>query len=66
MILKEGESGVITDCNNTRLLEHGFTPSTIIQMYKKVNGIVSIYIKGAIICLREEEYQQVSIERYYH
>lgn len=59
--LIEGEKAIIKDCVNYRLLEHGFVPGTQIEIYKKVNGITSVYLRGAIIACRDSEAKEVYI-----
>ncbi|MBS3085002.1 ferrous iron transport protein A [Candidatus Pacearchaeota archaeon] len=60
--LTEGESTVITSCNNLRLLEHGFVPKTSITVYKKFLGLTCVSLRGAIIACRDKDYQEVSVE----
>ena len=52
---------IIAECNDIRLLEHGFTPGLEIKIYKKISGIVSICLRGTIIALRENEFEKISL-----
>jgi len=59
--MTENEYYVVTNCDVMRLLEHGFIPGTKIQIYKKIPGMISVFIRGTIIALREDEFKKISI-----
>jgi len=44
---------IITESNNRRLIEHGFTEDTILNVYAKVNGIICFSLRGSVIAIRE-------------
>lgn len=59
--LLEGEVAVVSDCTCHRLLEHGFVPGTRIIIYKKFSEITSVYLRGAVIAARNNDYQKVTV-----
>ena len=61
--LVEGESGLVINCENSRLLEHGFVPGTFVKVYKKVSETTSVYLRGAIIAARDKNYELVFVEK---
>jgi len=60
--LIEGESATIADCDCLRLLEHGFVPGTNVTVYKKLFDLTSVYLRGAIISYRDEDYRKVTLK----
>lgn len=61
--LLEGDYAIIKDCDHYRLLEHGFTNGTKINIYKKINGVTCVYLRGAVIGVRDEELKDVFVSK---
>ena len=59
--LKVNEAGVIIDCTDFRLMEHGFVKGTPFYIYKKIYGMTCIHIRGAIIAFRNNMCRQILV-----
>ncbi|PJE81211.1 hypothetical protein COU58_03930 [Candidatus Pacearchaeota archaeon CG10_big_fil_rev_8_21_14_0_10_32_42] len=59
--LLEGEKAIVLKCNCEKLLQHGFVPGTYIKIYKKISGVTSVFLRGAIIACRDEDYKNITI-----
>ena len=59
--LNEGESAIIKNCSNRILLQHGFTPGTTVNVYKKILNIMCFSIRGAMIAMRYSDCESIQI-----
>lgn len=61
--LKIDEEGVITNCNNSLLMDHGFVKGTPFKVYAKASDITCIYIRGAILACRDSNCDCINVKK---
>ncbi|HIH32237.1 TPA: hypothetical protein HA235_06015 [Candidatus Woesearchaeota archaeon] len=62
--LLEGDIALVEECQNRRLMEHGFVRDTPIQIYKKLPGITCVQVRGAIIACRDYDLAKITVKEY--